>query len=233
MRMKMMAFVIFQGLQSKAVMLDNITVAKQTSAIKTEGFENISAIDLSADSKKLTFAASGNVGKVTDVVVVDGSTGKKLDIATSSVANEVTVDFANALAANGVYKVYIVGENTYTTGKIILGTGATEVAETRAELLKLDVVDNNGEELVAGDTVTANAVLRNGTGTIQSAYIILATYNNGLLTNVDFKPISSAKEIFKDSLDLTITNGENVKVSAFVWNDLVNILPLGAADSIN
>lgn len=233
MRMKMMAFVMFQGYQSKGVMLDNITVAKQTSAIKTEGFENISAIDLSADSKKLTFAASGNVGKVTDVVVVDGSTGKKLDIATSSVANEVTVDFANALAANGVYKVYIVGENTYTTGKIILGTGATEVAETRAELLKLDVVDNNGEELVAGDTVTANAVLRNGTGTIQSAYIILATYNNGLLTNVDFKPISSAKEIFKDSLDLTITNGENVKVSAFVWNDLVNILPLGAADSIN
>jgi hypothetical protein len=228
-------FQIFQGYQAKAFQIDNITIAKEvtSSTMKVSGFDGISNIDLSEDYKKLTLSSVSNIGKIKNVVVVDGSTGNKVDTNASAIANEVVVDFENAMSANGVYNVYIVGENNSVTGKLILGSGAAEVEETKAGLLNLDVKDDNGEKIVAGDTVTAKAILRNGTGVEQSAYLIMAIYNNDMLSNVDFKPLTFSNKIYEDELTMTVDDATNVKVSAFVWDSLSKITPMGSAKTIN
>ncbi|MBQ2614904.1 MAG: hypothetical protein IJB80_06240 [Clostridia bacterium] len=219
-------FQVWNGFQ-----LDNIIISKAVESTdwKAEGFEGASAVDLSANSKKLTLTTGGAIGEIKDVVIVNGATGQKVDAEVIKTANTINIGFASALGTNGVYRVYVVGENAYIAGKLILGTGVTEVMETETELMSLELTDDNGESIAAGDTVTAKAVLRNGTSTTQTGYLILAIYNDGNLSDVDFKPISSKRGLFDGTVSLTVESAENVEVSAFVWNNLSDVEPMGAA----
>ncbi len=235
--MQNMQFQVFQGYQAKGFQIDNLTLAKEvTSAtMKAEGFEGISAIDLSEDSKKLTFASYSNIGEITNAVVVDGSNGLKVANTVSATANEATLSFDTALSANGLYTIYLIGGDAVVTGKLTLGTGVeTEVPEqgTGFELLSVEAADDNGEAIEVGDTVSAKAIMRNVTGTEQTAYLIIAIYNDGILAQIDYKPIASEELVFEDTISLSVENAENIEVSAFVWKSMTTIEPLGASDSI-
>ncbi|MDD6762405.1 MAG: hypothetical protein PUD92_01995 [Clostridiales bacterium] len=80
--------------------------------------------------------------------------------------------------------------------------------------------------VAAGDTLRADYALVNTLGTAQTADIILAVYNNGVLSDVQFKTVSAADFFTKDSISFTVQNTDGLSVKGFVWDSTGGMTPV-------
>lgn len=218
---------VYQGWHAySGCQLDNITLSQASKAnVSATLSANITAVDVSSDLIKLTLYS--NINNVDSVEITDCVTGGKVANRFSITGNKITVTLEKPLSKNGAYNVFLSG-NGLGGVHIKLGSGGN-LQKKEVEVISLTVDDNNGGYLIGNDTITATTCLKNETGETQKPYLIIAIYNDGILSQVEAKEIDLSKIVMEDSLTATVNNGNNATIKAFLWNGSTNFKPLTPA----
>lgn len=129
--------------------------------------------------------------------------------------------FQLSLPALGNYTVKVGGDN------IILPSGSELKNGFYVDELEISLSADEDEKTV----VSASARIVNGTDTQKSAYVIIASYDNGRLDDVVYKEEQAiiAGETRVSTVDYR-TEKNNLRYRAFVWADFDSVLPIGKSE---
>jgi len=205
------------------VYLDNITLSKAiingTGFTVTDVFDNELYALKSYDRyiKEINITTDGVPTKMDLSGITLKKNGNTVNVkAAYDATKKVTVAKAYEVLGNGEYILSAFGD-TYAF---------TISASDKPEILDFYLTDENGGNLVVNDIVTVNATIKSN---MKDAMVLVAVYNNNALTDLVYEPVSKTKSIESISKHVTIKDAENVRVKAFVLEDLKSIKPMNIA----
>ncbi len=107
-------------------------------------------------------------------------------------------------------------ESGWQLDNIVISKAKDKIRDD-VEISTFDIIDTNGGYIESGDELTAEVVIRNATEKEQTALLLMAIYEDGILAKVDSEQVSAPSGALCSRVRLTVDNPEQAEVRAFLW----------------
>ena len=219
----------FSGPESE----DGITKIRMYN-LNGEEFGPMNSAGLKASAEQADIYFSGDVNVENAVVTLtSGAQTITSSLKYDAVAKKLTAIFDGVMQPGGTYTLNVSGVKD-SANKDLTATASFVVDSDREFVIEgLKITDAAGNEITTpsavtpGQTVYVSAKIVNTSGETKTALLMGAAYNDTVMNNINYVPISLEDgQKYTEPIPLMVNNENALVLKAFVWEGFDSIRPL-------